>query len=238
MSGLRAIKGSDPNGRPEWHEWHFEVCGAEAGGAVKEKQVKFKRSILVVVLLIPVLTLAAGSDGRPDDWADWGDVSRTIVRLAPTVFNELPSKIVKELQAMECTIPQMGFIPARVQNVISGSFAAKNQKDWAVLCSINGVSSIRIFWGGAAKCPSEMVEGPDTEQMSGIDGYSRAISPISEKSMVDAPYDADDAGVTLLPVSHEGISVYVSDNKGRAYYCRNGVWLGITHRSPFQAGED
>ena len=33
----------------------------------------------------------------------------------------------------------------KLDNVVRGEFAKRGQSDWAVLCSVNGVSSILVF---------------------------------------------------------------------------------------------
>src|SRR6266571_7420509 len=71
---------------------------------------------------------------------------RQIVRLSPTAFPELPTNVLVELQRRGCTIPQ---VPMVAQNVIKGEFSKPGQTDWAVLCSVNRVSSILIFWNGS-----------------------------------------------------------------------------------------
>lgn len=66
------------------------------------------------------------------------------VRLKSSDFNELPKEIIKNLEQRGCTIPQI-WHDKTLHNVISGEFSKKGQKDWAVLCSINRVSSILVF---------------------------------------------------------------------------------------------
>jgi hypothetical protein len=87
-----------------------------------------------------------------DDAMDAIDAAKKIVRLPPAAFRQLPLSVRKRLEADGCQIPQS---PDRKppHNVISGHFASRTQLDWAVLCSVDGDSSVRIFWGGLAGCP-------------------------------------------------------------------------------------
>src|SRR4051812_15288168 len=66
---------------------------------------------------------------------------------SPSQFRELPPRVVKELERRHCTVPQPH--PATGgTNVIRGAFARAGQADWAVMCSVNGASSILVFWAG------------------------------------------------------------------------------------------
>lgn len=87
----------------------------------------------------------------------WGEAEKQIVRLDPIAFNELPREIVNELKAMKCAVPQT-YERSKPHNVINGSFAERTQMDWAVLCSRKGVSLIKVFWGGAARCHQKFQE--------------------------------------------------------------------------------
>ena len=57
----------------------------------------------------------------------------------------MPANLVQDLQRRGCTIPQEHFTK-EPHNVIRGEFAKPGQTDWAVLCSINRVSSILVYW--------------------------------------------------------------------------------------------
>jgi hypothetical protein len=159
----------------------------------------------------------------------WSEAEKQIVRLEPMMFNELPSEIVKELKALKCTVPQT-YENSKPHNVISGSFAEKNQTDWAVLCSRNGVSSIKIFWGGAARCPSEISESQDKNWLQGIGndkiGYSRAIEPASKKAILE--YHKEYGGPTPPPISHQGIDDYFVGKASVVHYCSDGKWIALT----------
>jgi hypothetical protein len=80
---------------------------------------------------------------------DFQAAERKVVRLPPSAFPALPAGIVRELQRRGCTIPQAYF--KTPNNVASGQFAHPGQRDWAVLCSIKGASSILVFWNGSPR---------------------------------------------------------------------------------------
>lgn len=159
----------------------------------------------------------------------WSEAEKQIVRLDPVLFNELPSDIARELTAQKCTVPQT-YANSKPHNVISGSFAEKNQKDWAVLCSRDGVSAIKIFWGGAAKCPSEISESKDYNWLQGIGsnkiGYSRSIGSVSREAILE--YHKAHGGPAPPPISHQGINDYFLGKASGVHYCSNGKWIALT----------
>ena len=54
-------------------------------------------------------------------------------------------------------------------NVIRGEFARPRQKQWAVLCTIKGVSSVLVFWNGSEKSPANLARLEDCNYLEGID---------------------------------------------------------------------
>src|SRR5215470_8677671 len=74
--------------------------------------------------------------------------SAQITPLSPAAFPELPTHLVQELQRRGCTIPQDTW-SGRRNNVIKGQFAKPEQLDWAVLCSVKGVSTVLVFWNAS-----------------------------------------------------------------------------------------
>src|SRR2546425_8553742 len=82
-------------------------------------------------------------------------------------------------------IPQEAFSPAntkKANNVIKGEFARPGQTDWAVLCSVKGISTILVFWNGSENNPAVLAAWKDTNYLQGDGGgqwaYSRRIEPM------------------------------------------------------------
>ena len=97
-------------------------------------------SVLVATAVSPCFAQFPDDLKRKFDQAD-----QKIVRLSPSAFPELPANLVKELERRGCTIPQEAFTKRR-HNVVRAEFAQPGQTDWAVLCSVNRVSSILVFF--------------------------------------------------------------------------------------------
>ena len=149
--------------------------------------------------------------------------------MSPSEFKTLPIKIEKELQRQGCTIPQV-YYSEKFWNVIQGEFAKQGQKDWAVLCSRNGVSSILIFWSGPTQdCDNEVAPAKDKEFLQGIGdgkiGFSRAISPASKKFIHSAHKTY--GGPEPPPIDHEGINDEFMDKGFVIHYCYEGKWLQL-----------
>lgn len=157
------------------------------------------------------------------------EAERRIVRLPPTAFPELPSKVIRELQRRGCTIPQEAFAK-KPHNVIKGQFAKPGQTDWAVLCSVKGVSTILVFWNGSELNPDAIGSGPDLGRLQGIGedriGYSRAISPVG-RDFIMGHYQAY-GGPKPPPIDHQGIDDAFVGKASVTFYLHGGKWLCLT----------
>lgn len=176
-----------------------------------------RRGSLCTFQIISVVTGLLVISASPAD--DWDEAARRIVRLESSAFTQLPQHIVAELKAQGCTIPQISqmYGERRPHNVISGSFAAHGQTDWAALCSKDGSSSIRIFWGGPAHCPEEIPGSRDRNWLQviapGKIGYSRFL----RVSAVQPP-----------PIDYDGIQDIFVQRGAVTHYCDHGKWIELS----------
>ena len=157
------------------------------------------------------------------------EAERRIVRLPPTAFPELPANVIRELQRRGCTVPQEAYTK-KPHNVIKGEFAKPGQIDWAVLCSVRGVSSILVFWNGSEKNPSAIAPAEDRNYLQGITaeqfGFSRGITSVG-KGFIMKHYRAY-GGPTPPPVGHQGIDDAFIEKGSRTWYFHGGEWLQLT----------
>ena len=113
---------------------------------------------------------------------------------------------------------------------IRGQFARPGQTDWAVLCSINGVSTILVFWNSSEKNPAEIARVADRDRLQGAGGdvivYSRAISPVG-KSFILQHYQAY-GGPQPPPLDHQGIDDAFVEKASVVLYFHQGKWLTLT----------
>ncbi|HLM62290.1 MAG TPA: hypothetical protein VK308_15920 [Pyrinomonadaceae bacterium] len=151
------------------------------------------------------------------------------IRLKPSDFKELPEEIIKELEKRKCTIPQI-WHSKTPHNVISGEYSKKGQKDWAVLCSINRISSILIFWNGSTKNAAEIGKSEDLGYFQTVDsnnemGFSRAIATVDKKYIIDH-YNSY-GGVKPPQIDHEGINDAFVEKASGVLYFHRGKWLEL-----------
>jgi len=158
-----------------------------------------------------------------------------IRKLQPADVAGLPPEFVEKLNARGCAIPQFGAIghagdtsgggdtTGDPTNVIQGEFARHGQKDWAVLCSKGGSSTIVIFWGKTTACPASLARLEDAHYLKrGKDKkvrYSRSIRALGESDL------GDRAGIAgLKPFSHQGIDDRFVGKSSAFFYCSEGKW--------------
>ena len=160
--------------------------------------------------------------------ADWDRADLQTRRLAPSEFKQLPTNLIRDLQQRGCTVPQEHFTK-EPHNVIRGEFARSGQADWAVLCSINRVSTILVYWGGSENQPAEIGKGEDNGRLqtlgAGVIGYSRLIKPAGAKSI--SSYYAEFGGMKPPPVDHLGIEDAFVGKASVIHYFYEGKWLAL-----------
>ncbi len=159
----------------------------------------------------------------------WDNADRDTRRLAPSMFRGLPASVRADLARRGCTVPQVWYdtVPG---NVISGRFRTAKQTDWAVLSSVNRVSSILVYWNGQPDSVAEVASAADKNYLQGVGGgrigFSRAIAT------VDAPFIRRNSqgfgGPTPPPLDHEGINDAFVEKASSVWYWHEGKWLRLT----------
>lgn len=176
---------------------------------------------LVLFVASPVAAVAAISFAQ--------EPQARIVRLSPAAVRELPANLAKELQRRGCAIPQEANTK-KLNNVIKGEFAKSGQKDWAVLCSIKGVSTILVFWNGSEKNPSVIAPMEDRIYVQAFRKseflYSRGIRPVG-RDFIRLHHDAY-GGPQPPPIYHQGIDDAFIQKRSVVWYCYNGRWLKLS----------
>jgi hypothetical protein len=141
---------------------------------------------------------------------------------------QLPAAIVADLEHRACTIPQVWFdsVPG---NVLSGHFRNATQVDWAVLCSVNRVSSILVYRAGRTDSVAELATTPDRDLLQGVGagriGYSRAIRVVGAEVM--RRYRRAGDGSPLPPLDHQGIEDAFVEKASLVWYWHEGKWLTL-----------
>ena len=154
-----------------------------------------------------------------------------VVRVKPSALPQLlthfPKILIPELERRGCTIPQGP--NSKVHNVIKGEFAKPGQIDWALICSVNRVSSILVYWNGEPSDPTEIAKMADIHCLAG-DGprtisFSCAIATVG-KDYIMKHYTAY-GGPKPPPIDHEGIDSSIGMGSVVNYFYK-GKWLRLT----------
>jgi hypothetical protein len=112
--------------------------------------------LLQVLCFIAFLTcFASAQTANKTDFDE-----QKIVRLKAGDFGSLPIAVAAYLNEKKCTIPQT-MLSKQPHNVLEGEFYERGRKDWAVLCSRDGVSAILVFKAGSADNVTELGKTAD-----------------------------------------------------------------------------
>ena len=144
-----------------------------------------------------------------------------VTRFSPAAFPEVPAEIRARMEADGYRVPQDPSVN-RPHNVTAGEFVTRGQRDWAAFCSMNGTTSLRIYWGGASRCPALDFSLPDTAMLQG-DEFSMHVGTASAQFVTDAGR-AHDQKVPRL--THDAIDIG-SEKASSAHYCDGRKWIQI-----------
>lgn len=152
-----------------------------------------------------------------------------ITRLSPSRFQLLPAPVKKDLARRGCTIPQSPE-PKTIHNVIRGHFANPTQTDFAVLCSINGQSSILVYWAGntlqpVARLATSGDEGYLQSLGPGPMSFSRVLSPTNRNAILT--YYREFKGPKPPPIDHQGIDDAFRGKASVIHYFYKGRWYQL-----------
>ena len=126
---------------------------------------------------------------------------------------------------------QMKRYAKKPNNVIKGEFARPGQIDWAVLCSVKGVSTILVFWNGSENNPAALLPAADSNYVQGAGGdrgwaYSRWIEPMGMADIVRY-HDLEHLGIPLPPIEHQGIDHGFQGKAFEVWYYYDGESLKV-----------
>ena len=187
------------------------------------------RLFLSLTMLVSLPSATAPCQPAQEATGTFREADLQVTRLEPSAFSELPGNIRRELEHRGCTIPQI-WGDRKPHNVIKGEFTRKGQTDWAVLCSLNRVSSILIFQNASEQNPSELAREADIEKLQGVGGdvigYSRAISSVGRQFILDHYHVY--GGPKPPKIDHQGIDDAFVGKASVVHYFDAGAWLQLT----------
>jgi hypothetical protein len=180
----------------------------------------FIYNIVALLVITPVHAQKASKGNDPFDPRHY--------TLNPSDFSFLPRNIARYLKRNGYTIPQC-WCNGNPHNVVSGSFAKKGQKDWAVLASKGRKSSVLVFWKGSTRHPSKLQTLPDKlfiRIAAEVHAqYSRMISVVG-KSFVDQ-HAVWYRGARPPPIDHDGINDEYVNKTSTVHYYYKGKWYEL-----------
>ena len=182
-----------------------------------------------MLVVLAILACLSGCLNSERGTSVWDRADRKTTRLEPDRFPELPPAVASELTRRGCTIPQT-FVQQKPHNVISGRFRNRAQLDWAVLCSVNRVSTILVFWAGSARDVVELAKRPDAGDLQATEEkvdensirYSRYIATAQEETILQSRSVYEAPGYP--PITHEGIEDGFAEKGSDVQYWHDGRW--------------
>ncbi|HMD32122.1 MAG TPA: hypothetical protein VKG84_09435 [Candidatus Acidoferrales bacterium] len=181
---------------------------------------------IIVATLTGLLAVAGAQGLRGQAAGPAAPAGRTqddsVSRLEPSAFKDLPAEVREELERRKCLVPQT-YEARQPENVISGKFRDGDDRDWAVLCSREGTSSVLVFWNGSVKVVAEFSNLKDANEMQktsrGIYGFSRRISVAPPREIHKRKQNRQ-----LGPYEHDGINDGFVGKGSVIHYFRQGQW--------------
>jgi hypothetical protein len=146
----------------------------------------------------------------------------------PAQVPALPLAIRLDLEQRGCLIPQ----GQRHANVVSGRFGSAAQRDWAVLCSRDGSSSLLVYWRGDVR---DVLAGPGSSdlewmQWQGPDEgwqYMHYIATATPKIIRRLAEAFEDPSELPVPLDHDGIEEGDAGKASTIRYWHHGQWLEL-----------
>lgn len=154
------------------------------------------------------------------------------IRLLPvSAFPDLPAEIVSQLDHLGCMIPQT-FEAQQPENVIEGAFRARSSRDWAALCSIQGRTTLYVFFAGHYDSPEALRSQADTLWLGAEPGsnvYGSAWG-IAVRNDVDLRASREWHGAASF--DHDGIEDARLDRSATVRYWQSGKWITLGTNEP------
>jgi hypothetical protein len=145
------------------------------------------------------------------------------IRLLPLAsFPALPAAVSGQLQQKDCMVPQT-YAARGPENVIRGAFEKKGSDDWAVLCSVNGATTLYVFLQSRPEEPVMLRHQPDWEWLGSeaVGAYGSAWG-ISRRS--PSQIRSSQLGRKGEVIDHDGIEDAFIEHSSSVHYFQNGEW--------------
>lgn len=177
--------------------------------------------IFLALVMLPALAAAAPNFEKAE---------KEIKFLKPDSVKEFPDKIKKALEASNCMIPTVPGAQGPT-GWAKGTFADKEQTDWAVLCSDKfGKSRVEIIWGGKkSPCPNSFGSSSNKTFLQVQDKntimFSRMVGSIGPRKVIS--YMKKVNHPLSQKFSQDGIVDSFIGKASTVHFCTAGKWQKI-----------
>jgi hypothetical protein len=153
------------------------------------------------------------------------------IRLLPlTSFPALPLTVAEQLEQRKCRVPQT-YEARAPENVVHASLERKGSSDWAVLCSVNGTTTLYVFFQSQPGSPILLRQQRDTEWLGSevLSAYGSAWG-IARRSPLQVRQTArrlSGQNAVLTDVDHDGIEDAFIEKSSTTHYFQEGSWIAL-----------
>jgi hypothetical protein len=153
------------------------------------------------------------------------------IRLLPLLsFPGLPSAVAAQLNERECMVPQT-YEARSPENVVKASLERKGSEDWAVLCSVDGATTLYVFFQSQPSAPMALRRQRDTEwlgsEAAGEYGSAWGIERRGPSQMRMPKGGA--AGNAAF--DHDGIEDAFVEKSSTTHYFQDGTWMVLENQN-------
>jgi hypothetical protein len=149
--------------------------------------------------------------------------------LPAEAYQAAPPEVIAEIKARNCSVPQTS--SKKPHNLISGQFVTAGRRDWAILCSKEGKSSIQLLTNDKNACLSPLEQADDVgfiqQVENGRNEYSRLIKTETRKNVVKHTKAMSSPDLNAKDVEHDGLRDIFLGKASTIFYCRNGKWISM-----------
>ncbi len=150
------------------------------------------------------------------------------IRLLPLAsFPGLPPAVVAQLDQKRCMVPQT-YEARAPENVFHGALERKGSDDWAVLCSVNGTTTLYVFFQSRFTAPMALRQQRDTEWLGAevLGAYGSAWG-IALRHPSQVAIARSSAFANRNNLDHDGIEDAFIEKSSTTHYFQNGSWITL-----------
>jgi hypothetical protein len=148
------------------------------------------------------------------------------IRLLPlTSFPALPPAVAAQLDERKCMVPQT-YEARAPENVVHASLERRGSDDWAVLCSVNGSTTLYVFFQSQLAAPVALRRQRDTEWLGSqvLDAYGSAwgiARRVPSQMRAGKGVGAAEHG----GFDHDGVDDAFVEKSSTTHYFEDGTWM-------------